>query len=156
MEDKQSHLRHPASSAPASETPSSVGDVDAAVPPSFPETIVPLSVRTGNDNISHAHTAVHHAHPESLLHPPHLGHGESGMQTIQPRALTVGDVEEHQPGSVCLGPAEFAVTLPMDSRVKDDYERVLTSAAPTMQAFLSNSSSNSQASDVEVRLTSYS
>ncbi|KAJ5280309.1 hypothetical protein N7478_005681 [Penicillium angulare] len=149
MDDKQLHLRQPASSAPASETPSSVGDIDAVVSPYSPETVVPLSVRTENDNMSHAHTAVHHAHPESLLQSSHLSHGESGMQTIQPSALTVGNVEEHQPGSVRLGPAEFAVTLPMDSRVKDDYERVLTSAAPDMQNFLSKLNSHSSASDYE-------
>ncbi|KAJ6110405.1 hypothetical protein N7486_002640 [Penicillium sp. IBT 16267x] len=145
MEDKKFHLGNPASSAPASDTPSSVGDIEAAVPPSFPETAVPLSVRAGKENMAHSHTAVHHAHEESLLQSTHLAHGETGINTIQPSALIVGDAEVTQPGAVRLGPAEFAITLPMDSRVKDDYERVLTDGASTMQEFLTSSSPNPQA-----------
>lgn len=152
MDDKQFNLRHTAPPVPASETPSSMGDVDAAIPTSFPETPIPLSVRTEKGDIAHSHTAVHHDHPESLLQPTHLS--EAGMQTIQPSALTVGGTEEIPPGSLRLGPAEFAVTLPMDSRVKDDYERVLTSAAATMREFISVSNPNSQSSTLEVRICS--
>lgn len=153
MEDKKVHLGNPASAVPASDTPSSVGDIEAAVPPSFPETAVPLSVRAEKENMAHSHTAVHHAHAESLLQSTHLAH-EIGIQTIQPSALTVGDVEVTRPGAVRLGPAEFAITLPMDSRVKDDYERILTDGAAIMQEFLTRSSPNPQTpySDVSLPL----
>ncbi|KAJ5735807.1 Histone deacetylase complex subunit 2/3 [Penicillium malachiteum] len=149
MEDKQFHLRQAAPPVSASQTPSSGGDVDAVAPKSFPETTVPLSVRTEGDNMAHTHTAVHHGHPEPLLQPTHLGHIEAGMQTIQPSALTVGVADESQPGSLRLGPSEFAVILPMDSRVKDDYERVLTNSAAAVQDFLALGSQNSQASNLQ-------
>ncbi|KAJ5708946.1 hypothetical protein N7493_010280 [Penicillium malachiteum] len=149
MEEKQFHLRQAAPPVSASQTPSSTGDVDAVAPKAFPETTVPLSVRTERDSMAHTHTAVHHDHPEFLLQPTHLGHSEPGMQTIQPSALTVGVAEEAQPGSLRLGPSEFAVILPMDSRVKDDYERVLTNFAPSVQEFLALVSPNSQASNLQ-------
>lgn len=151
MEDKKVHLGNPTSSVPASDTPSSVGDIEAAVPLFFPETTLPLSVRAEKENMAHSHTAVHHAHAESLLQSTHIGH-EAGIQTIQPSALTVGDVEVTRPGAVRLGPAEFAITLPMDSRVKDDYERVLTDGAAIMQEFLTHSIPNVQTPQPDVSL----
>lgn len=132
-------------------TPSSVGDIEAAVPASIPETTIPLSVRVDKDSMSHSHTAVHHAHSEPLLQPSHLAHGDqASMQTIQPSALTVENVEDTPLGSVRLGPSEFAVTLPMDSRVKDDYERVLSGAAANMREFLASFDPSTQVSDHEV------
>lgn len=137
MEDKQ--------------TPSSVGDIEAAVPLSVPETAAPLSVRADNDTVAHSHTAVHHAHSQPLLQPSHLAHDDQpSMQTIQPSALTAENVEESHFGSVRLGPNEFAVTLPMDSRVKDDYERVLTNGASSMRSFLESFDPSKQISDHEV------
>jgi hypothetical protein len=132
-------------------TPSSVGDIEAEVPVSVPETTAPLSVRVDKDSIAHTHTAIHHDHPESLLQPSHLAHGDpTSMQTIQPSALTVDKFEDTAPGSVRLGPSEFAITLPMDSRVKDDYEKVLTGAASSMREFFLSFSPTSQDSDIEV------
>lgn len=137
MEDKQ--------------TPSSVGDIEAAAPVSIPETAAPLSVRAGSDTVAHSHTAVHHAHSEPLLQSSHMAHPDrSSMQTIHPSALTVENAEERPLGSVHLGPNEFAVTLPMDSRVKDDYERVLTSGTSTMRSFLASFDPDMQISDHEV------
>ncbi|KAJ5573781.1 uncharacterized protein N7459_008208 [Penicillium hispanicum] len=146
----QLHLKPPAPSVSASGTPSSVGDVEAAVPVAIPETTAPLSLRLETDSMSHSHTAVHHAHSESLLQQSHLNHDvQASIQTIQPSALTVGDIEDASPGSIRLGPAEFAVTLPMDSRVKDDYERVLTDAATSMREFLASFNPNSRISSPE-------
>lgn len=137
MEDKQ--------------TPSSVGDIEATVPASIPETAAPLSVRADKDSVAHSHTAVHHAHSQPLLPLSHMTHAhQSSLQTIQPSALTVENAEESPSGSVCLGPSEFAVTLPMDSRVKDDYERVLTDGAPSMRSFLESFNPSTQISDHEV------
>lgn len=133
------------------QTPSSFGDIDAAVPVSIPEIAAPLSVRADNDTVAHAHTAVHHAHSEPLLQPPHIGLADqSSMQTIQPSALVVENADVNSFGRIRLGPNEFAVTLPMDSRVKDAYERVLTSGASSMRSFLASFDPSRQISDHEV------
>lgn len=127
------------------------GDIESAVPVPIPETTAPLSVRSDNDSISHSHTVVHHSHAESLLSHSHLSRDdEVTAQTIHPGALTVENPED-PPGSVRLGPAEFVVTLPMDSRVKDDYERVLTTAAADVREFLASFLPGSQGSLLEVR-----
>ena len=73
------------------------------------------------------------------------------MQTIQPSELTVTNVDEDLPGSIRLGPSEFAVTLPMDSRVKDYYERVLAEATTSIREFFARVDDNSEPSAVEVR-----
>ncbi|KAJ5949011.1 hypothetical protein N7454_002318 [Penicillium verhagenii] len=143
MDDKPFHLGNPALPVPAMDTPSSAEDVEAVPRPSYPETIIPLSVRNETDSVAHTHTAVHHEHAGSLLQSSHLSHGQIGLQTIQPSALTVGDDVLTPPGSVRLGPAEFAVALPMDSRVKDDYEKLLTKGASTIDDFLLPSSTPS-------------
>ncbi|CAI7652125.1 unnamed protein product [Penicillium glandicola] len=149
-EDNQSELSQTAN---AVETPSSVGDIEASIPVSVPETIAPLSVRADTDPFSHSHTAVHHGHSEPLLPPSELAHGghmsQPSLQTIHPSALTVTGMEEVVPGSVHLGPSEFAVTLPMDSRVKDDYERVLSDAATNIRHFFDSFQSNTQVSEPE-------
>ncbi|KAJ5947591.1 Histone deacetylase complex subunit 2/3 [Penicillium verhagenii] len=143
MDDKPFHLGNPAFPVPAMDTPSSAEDVEAAPRPSYPETTIPLSVRNETDSVAHTHTAVHHEHAGALLQSSDLSHGQIGLQTIQPSALTVGDDVLTPPGSVRLGPAEFAVALPMDSRVKDDYEKVLTKGASTIDDFLLPSSTPS-------------
>jgi Class II histone deacetylase complex subunits 2 and 3. len=141
--------------ANAVETPSSVGDIEASIPVAVPETTAPLSVRLDTDSFSHSHTAVHHGHSKPLLPPSELAHGgdmsQPSLQTIHPSALTVtGMDDEVAPGSVHLGPSEFAVTLPMDSRVKDDYERVLSNAAANIRQFFDSFQSNTQISELEV------
>lgn len=138
----------------AVETPSSVGDIEASIPVSVPETTAPLSVRPDTESFSHSHTAVHHGHSEPLLPPSELAHGghmsQPSLQTIHPSALTVAGMDDEvAPGSVHLGPSEFAVTLPMDSRVKDDYERVLSDAAASIREFFESFQSNTQISEPE-------
>lgn len=136
----------------ASGTPSSVGDIEASVPVSVPEATTPLSVRHDKDAVTHSHTAIHHVHPGPLIPPSELLHTDpSTMQTIQPSELTVTNVEESLPGSIRLGPSEFAVSLPMDSRVKDYYERVLADAATSVREFFSGVDDNSGLSGAEVR-----
>jgi hypothetical protein len=151
-EENQSELSQTANTV---ETPSSVGDIEASIPVSVPETTAPLSVRPDTDSYSHSHTAVHHGHSEPLLPPSELAHGghmsQPSLQTIHPSALTVTGMEDEVvPGSVHLGPSEFAVTLPMDSRVKDDYERVLSDAATSIRQFFDSFQSNTQISEPEV------
>lgn len=134
----------------ASQTPSSAGDIDAAGPTSLPEA-APLSRRSNiDDDIARSHTEVLHEHHDSFLHPSHLAHQPAEMSTIQPYALTAGNLDESPPGSIRLGPSEFAITFPMDARVKDDYERVLTHGAPIMRKFLASFSPSSNISDHEV------
>ncbi|KGO63979.1 Histone deacetylase complex, subunit 2/3 [Penicillium italicum] len=150
-QENQSDLSQTAN---AVETPSSIGDIEASIPLSVPETTAPLSVRPDTDSFSHSHTAVHHGHSEPLLPPSELAHGghmsQPSLQTIHPSALTVtGMDDEVAPGSVHLGPSEFAVTLPMDSRVKDDYERVLSDAATSIRQFFDSFQSTTQISEPE-------
>lgn len=151
-EENQSELSQTAN---AVGTPSSVGDIEASIPVSVPETTAPLSVRADTDSFSHSHTAVHHGHSEPLLPPSELAHGghmgQPSLQTIHPSALTVTGMDEVvTPGSVHLGPSEFAVTLPMDSRVKDDYERVLSDAATSIRQFFDSFQPSTQISEPEV------
>ncbi|KAJ5689293.1 hypothetical protein N7462_003685 [Penicillium macrosclerotiorum] len=118
-------------------TPSSLGDIEAAVPTSIPDTTAPLSVRSDTDSISHTHTAIHHVHSNPL-------HSVSAMQTIQPSDLAVENTREIYPGSIRLGASEFAVTLPMDSRVKDDYDRVWSNYNHDAEIFLKSLDSSIQ------------
>ncbi|KAI9370750.1 class II histone deacetylase complex subunits 2 and 3-domain-containing protein [Aspergillus egyptiacus] len=70
------------------------------------------------------------------------------IQTIQPSALALSDAEQVPPGALHLGPSEFAVPLPMDSRVKDDYERVLLNEPEDVWKLMSDDNSH-QSSEVE-------
>ncbi|KAL4923750.1 uncharacterized protein BDV17DRAFT_276324 [Aspergillus undulatus] len=111
-----------------SATPSSVGDIEASEAPPIPETVAPLSVRVDKD-ISHLDIPKESV-PETSLEDVEPQHEPETFQTIHPSALTISHAEESVPGSLHLGPSEFAVPLPMDSRVKDDYERILFSNTP--------------------------
>ncbi|KKK15779.1 hypothetical protein AOCH_002553 [Aspergillus ochraceoroseus] len=118
-----------------SATPSSVGDIEPSVPVAIPETVAPLSVRVDKEPRHHAQPEPASA-PEDPLEsaePP-----QNDVQTIQPSALTVSHAELVSPGSVHLGPSEFAVPLPMDSRVKDDYERVLLNETESFWEYIKN------------------
>jgi hypothetical protein len=115
-----------------SATPSSVGDIEPSAPLSIPETVAPLSVRVDKDT-SH--------HPEPLKEPtleplPDPVPEPHEVQTIQPSALTITYQAQVTPGSLHLGPSEFAVPLPMDSRVKDDYEKVFTEGQHIIYALI--------------------
>ncbi|KAI3128692.1 hypothetical protein CBS147326_6717 [Penicillium roqueforti] len=150
-EANQSELSQPAN---AVQTPSYVGDIEASMPVSIPETTALLSVRPDTDSFSNSHTAVHHGHSEPLLPPSELAHeahmSQPSLQTIHPSALTVTDMDEVvAPGSVHLGPSEFAVPLPMNARVKDHYERVLSDAATCIRKFFDSFQSNTQVSEPE-------
>lgn len=74
------------------------------------------------------------------------------VQTIHPSALTVSHTEP-PPGSVHLGSSEFAIPLPMDSRVKDDYEGVLRREARIIRDFMKGFEPNSKLSEAEVSKT---
>ncbi|KAJ5241194.1 uncharacterized protein N7469_002785 [Penicillium citrinum] len=137
MDDKQSK--------PFVDTPSSVGDIEPSVS-EIPERTMPLSVRPDTESIAHAHTSIHHTHADSLLHASHYSL-QGPMQTIQPSDLSVGNVEESAPGFINLGPSEFAITLPLDSRLKDEYDRVLGDATEDIRRFLVMSNPAAQISD---------
>ncbi|KAE8135507.1 class II histone deacetylase complex subunits 2 and 3-domain-containing protein [Aspergillus pseudotamarii] len=133
-------------------TPSSVEDIEPVAPVSVPETTAPLSVRVDKE------PTVHHTEPEmnatSSEPLEEMPHQEQSTQTIQPSALTVTHTEEVPPGSVHLGPSEFAVPLPMDSRVKDDYERVLVNETQGIRDFLRECSASGMSNGQEERLVS--
>jgi hypothetical protein len=120
----------------ASDTPSSAGDIDSAPPSSIPETTLPLSVRVDKEPVPHAPVEVSQPLVDTSASPTLLYAEQPGVQTIQPSALTVNQSEIFLSGSLRLGPSEFAITLPMDSRVKDHYERALTDQARIIRQFL--------------------
>ncbi|KAI9037051.1 uncharacterized protein KD926_000918 [Aspergillus affinis] len=135
----------------ASATPSSAGDIEPSTAAPMPETAAPLSVRVDKEHDGHTQTEATSAVPAPSVEEPGLEvPPQHDVQTIQPSALTVDHMEEILPGSVHLGPSEFAVTLPMDSRVKDDYERVLASDSQSISEFLKVSSSQDEAAENEV------
>lgn len=135
-----------------SATPSSAGDIEASAPiSSIPET-APLSVRSEKEPAPHpaqARTSPIAAQPfETPTQMEHLQ--QPAVQTIQPSALTFTHAQEVPPGSVHLGPSEFAISLPMDSRVKDDYDRILGDGAQIIKDFLRVSEPSSNVAESEV------
>ncbi|KAL4903434.1 hypothetical protein BDW74DRAFT_156388 [Aspergillus multicolor] len=120
----------------ASATPSSPGDIEASEPPPAPETVAPLSVRV--DKVPSHVDPVRELVPETSLEETEAQtHISETVQTIHPSALTMDPIEEKAPGSVDLGPSEFAVPLPMDSRVKDDYGRALQESKEVLESVTS-------------------
>lgn len=122
-------------------SPSPAKDIDYPIPQPESDRTIPLSVRIDKDSVAHIHhSSPSEKHPlavEPLLQPDQMENPEpSAVATIQPSALAVDPIEESPPGSVRLGPSEFAIPLPMDSRVKDDYEKVLMEHFHDIQAFL--------------------
>ncbi|KAL3462561.1 class II histone deacetylase complex subunits 2 and 3-domain-containing protein [Aspergillus heterothallicus] len=125
-----------------SATPSSVGDIEPSVPLSIPETVAPLSVRVDR-NTSHYLEHLKEPNLEPLSGTMPEAHE---FQTIQPSSLTISHQEQVTPGSLHLGPSEFAVPLPMDSRVKDDYEEVLKDGQHIVYALINEESFNQNSS----------
>lgn len=138
--------------ADPSVTPSSAGDIEPSPPMLIPEITAPLSVRVDREDASHATNAEGESSaPGSMARPAEMGSPQQPiLQTIQPSALTVSHQEQAIPGSVQLGPSEFAVPLPMDSRVKDDYERILKDEAQTIDEYLRTFALQAEASRIEV------
>lgn len=138
-----------------SATPSSAEDIEYLAPAPAADKTAPLSVRADKEPASHIQGAsragIHPTIAEPVIHPTQIENfDQSAVQTIQPSALAVSDVEKPHPGAVKLGPAEFAVPLPMDSRVKDDYDQVLTEEAQDIQEFLTSCDVSSQMRDEDV------
>lgn len=134
-----------------SATPSSAGDIDSSASLPVPET-APLSVR-------HEKEPAHLAQPNigpvpAASFEPQTQMDHPTVQTIQPSALTFNLVQNISPGSVHLGPSEFAIPLPMDSRVKDDYERVLADGAQLIREFVRASGPNANVAANEVSIKS--
>ena len=152
MRNAYAQLRAKSSSALSqniepSATPSSAGDIEPSAPLSIPET-APLSVRSEKEHVTHPTQSVT---TEPFVPPTQMEHPQQpAVQTIQPSALTFSHVQETPPGSVHLGQSEFAIPLPMDSRVKDDYERVLANGAQTIREFIQISDPSSNGSESEV------
>ncbi|GFF97621.1 hypothetical protein IFM53868_09241 [Aspergillus udagawae] len=137
--------------ADASVTPSSAGDIEPSPSVLIPEITAPLSVRVDREDAAHVtHAEGELSAPGSLVRPTEMGPPQQPiLQTIQPSALTVSHQEQAIPGSVQLGPSEFAVPLPMDSRVKDDYERILKDEAQSIDEFLKTFALQAETSTIE-------
>lgn len=132
-----------------SATPSSAGDIDSSVPLSVPET-APLSVRHEKES---AHLVQPNIGPgPAASFEPQTQMNHPTVQTIQPSALTFYLAQDIPPGSVHLGPSESAIPLPMDSRVKDDYERVLADGAQLIREFVRASEPNANVAANEVSI----
>ncbi|PYH96130.1 HDA1 complex subunit [Aspergillus ellipticus CBS 707.79] len=144
----------------ASATPSSAGDIEPSAPVPVPETAPPLSVRVDKEPTHHTlseatpATAIPPVEPVGMGPPQDIVMQHTDVQTIQPSALSVMHTEDTIPGSVYLGPSEFAIPLPMDSRVKDDYEKVLTSESQSIRNFLNITSSQTEIPENQEQLVS--
>jgi hypothetical protein len=128
----------PSQTASASVTPSSAGDIDPTPPASIPETLLPLSVRVHEDHHGHhlAEPEIQETPADTIVSPALLYSEQSGeVRTIQPSAL-FGQPEKSAPSSLQLGPSEFALTLPMDSRIKDEYERAIAEQSRSIRQLL--------------------
>ncbi|OKL64395.1 hypothetical protein UA08_00406 [Talaromyces atroroseus] len=135
-------LRATASAGPnpavsGSVTPSSAGDIEPAPPVYLPKTTLPLSTRAHDDRADIPVPSDGHVNTVDVVVSPELLFSEeAGVQTIQPSAI-FEKTENVLPGSLRLGPSEFAVTLPMDSRSKDEYEIVLAEHSQSVKLLLS-------------------
>jgi hypothetical protein len=112
-----------------------------------------LSVRVHEEHVHHSASAELQETPADVIVSPTLLYPEQrGVQTIQPSAL-FDQVESSPSGSLQLGPSEFAMTLPMDSRVKDEYERALAEQSRSIRHLLSgfNAAEATVVSEAEVR-----
>lgn len=154
LRNKERAAVQPLQTLSGSATPSSAGDIDPTVPPA-PQPVSPLSVRVDKEPHTHheprhehvqpspvafvAPQALHYTVPEfaqetqaglmgsSELGLPIPGHEvpESVVSHPVPGAGTLSSLEVGGPG---MGPLEFAIPLPMDARVKDDYVKALEGA----------------------------
>ena len=137
-------------------TPSSAGDIDPVPPGMVPDTAAPLSVRAEKEtpeepphNETNLSVVPVVQQPSSETSPalPALSMEPSTLQTIEPSALTISEAETLPTGSVRLGPSEFAIPLPMDSRIKDNYEKVLCEHATTIRIVLQNQDGDATADE---------
>lgn len=159
LQNAHARLRASASALPnpivsTSATPSSAGDIDPAPASSMPETALPLSVRVHESHIHQPGQAEEHSAAADIVVPPSLIFPEqAGIQTIQPSAI-FDKAENVAPGSLNLGPSEFAISLPMDSRSKDEYELALADHSHSTRLLLGGFKSAEEAivSDTEVRM----
>lgn len=135
-----------------SATPSSAGDIEASAPISSIPVTAPLSVRSEKEPAPHPAQARTSPIASQPFEPPtQMEHPQQpAVQTIQPSALTFTHAQEVPPGSVHLGPSEFAISLPMDSRVKDDYDRILGDGAQIIKEFVRVSELSSNVAEIEV------
>lgn len=124
----------PTSIAGDSVTPSSAGDIESIVPVSMPQTTLPLSTRAPEHIVDLA--APGGDADIVVISPELLFTEQAGVETIQPSAI-FENTEHILPGSLRLGPSEFAVTLPMDSIGKDNYEGALAEHSDSVKLLLS-------------------
>ncbi|KAK2807140.1 hypothetical protein FQN51_004754 [Onygenales sp. PD_10] len=155
----------------ASATPSSAGDIEPIQSLPARDHASPLNVRVDKEPVHKEHViptteappafiapqALHYtvenpvetaeslaeaqpnlAGPTELLETP-LEPMEDHIQTLE-HAAVAGESEIAHHG-IQLGPYEFAIPVSMDSRVKDDYDIVLTAERNTIKKFLDEASS---------------
>lgn len=131
------------SSISDSATPSSAGDIEPTLPSPTPQGPSTLSVRV--DRQPHHHTTmieslVEHQNdaPAAFVTPQEIHiSGIATEEPAEPDEQTVLDIDEtiHRAG-VQLGPLEFAIPMPMDARVKDDYETTVNNESTHIRKFV--------------------
>lgn len=137
-------------------TPSSAGDIDPVPSGMIPDGAAPLSVRAEkktpeqpphNETNLSAVPVVQQPSSETSPAPQALSTEPLTLQTIEPSALTITESKVLPTGSVRLGPLEFAIPLPMDSRIKDNYEKVLCEYATAIRIVLQNQDGDATADE---------
>lgn len=160
LRDAERATIQPLQSVSGSATPSAAGDIEPTTAPVHPTTASPLSVRVEKEPRGAGpqqtppvpfvapqalHYDVKHDTPvvPQLTKEAELGLTEPGDLDVPTVHLEEAEATADQPSSPTplikgleLGPFEFAVPLPMDSRVKDDYDRTLDSEGRTIPKFL--------------------
>lgn len=130
------------SSNSASATPSSAGDIEPTLPSPMPQGPSTLSVRV--DREPHPHTTmteplVEHQNdaPAAFVAPQELHIDIPTEEPAEPDEQTVIGLDETTHRVVVqLGPSEFAIPMPMDARVRDDYETTVSNESTNIRKFL--------------------
>jgi hypothetical protein len=123
-----------------SATPSSAGDIEPTLP--APTLLGPstLSVRVDKEPRSHNMPSEHHA-PTAFVAPRELHISDVSVEEhAQLDQQPILGEDNHREG-VQLGPSEFAIPVPMDARVKDDYETTMSNESKSIRKFITESGS---------------
>ncbi|KAK2763044.1 hypothetical protein FQN54_009677 [Arachnomyces sp. PD_36] len=128
-----------------SATPSSAGDIEPTQPSPAPQGPSTLSVRVDKEPRPHIMLHEHHEEaPAAFVAPQELHLSdkdilEDGAAEPDTEAVIIPYQPSHREG-VHLGPLEYAFPVPMDARVKDDYETTMDSEKKIILGFLSEPS----------------
>lgn len=79
----------------------------------------------------------HHIEAPTAFVAPQELHISDVQESTEPNEQTLLGLDESiNRGGVSLGPSEFAIPLPMDARVKDDYETTINNESKHIRKFM--------------------